>query len=684
MHRNVRLAASLALVVLGAASAAALGADKAALDAAFAELVKYDWGADRAPLNTIEQAVVASHGDAAARKDLEKRLDAALGGEAKQAGKQFVCRQLSLIGTADSVPALAALLPDKDLSHMARYALERMPCPEAVAAMRAALPKAAGLQKVGIINSLGVRRDEQAVDALLPLLKDADAQIAAAAAASLGRIGSPKAIAPLAELRRSPPKGLQVVVFDASLDLAAALLKAGNKAEAEKIYTELNADNQPPAVRKAAFQGLVAVRPGQSTPMLMKALSGTDEAMRGLALRLIRETPGEEATKAFAAELSKLPAAGQAAMIDALGARGDAAARDAIVASLKSPDAKVKLAALKALGSVGNASDAAVLIAAMSSAAAGEAPAATASLTQLKGDAVNRAIVAAIPSAKPAVKAALLSVLSARAAREAAADIAKCAGDADPAVAAAAVDALGLLGSAEQLAALIEAAKAAKDDHQRTNVQTAVIAVCGRDGAKCEPILLGSLKDVKMPARGVLLAGLARIGGPKALAAVKADAASADAEAKDAAIRILAEWPDAAAADDLLIIASGPGDNVHRVLALRGYIRLARSADEAQRLGMLKKAKPLATQVNEQKLLLGALGTCPSAEALQIVLPDLDKPALVNEAAAAATQIGGKLPKDHAALVRQAMTKVIENVKDRRSRARRDAEQILGRLGPKP
>ncbi len=34
-----------------------------------------------------------------------------------------------VIGTAESVPALAALLPDKDLSHMARYALERIPAP---------------------------------------------------------------------------------------------------------------------------------------------------------------------------------------------------------------------------------------------------------------------------------------------------------------------------------------------------------------------------------------------------------------------------------------------------------------------------------------------------------------------------------------------------------------------------
>ena len=39
--------------------------------------------------------------------------------------KQAACRGLRKIGTAKSVPALAALLPDEELSSMARFALER-------------------------------------------------------------------------------------------------------------------------------------------------------------------------------------------------------------------------------------------------------------------------------------------------------------------------------------------------------------------------------------------------------------------------------------------------------------------------------------------------------------------------------------------------------------------------------
>ena len=39
------------------------------LDQAFEALKTYDWGTDRKPLEEIDEAVIASHGDAAARRN---------------------------------------------------------------------------------------------------------------------------------------------------------------------------------------------------------------------------------------------------------------------------------------------------------------------------------------------------------------------------------------------------------------------------------------------------------------------------------------------------------------------------------------------------------------------------------------------------------------------------------------
>jgi len=227
------------------------------LDAAFDALKTYDWGTDRNVLKPIDDAVAASHGDAATRTGLEKNLAAVLGTDAKQAAKDYACRKLSLIASADSVPALAALLTDPKLSHMGRYALERMPCDEAVAAMRGALPKVKGRVKVGVINSLAVRRDAASTAALTALLKDSDAQVAGAAASALGDIGTSEAGKALAGFVASPPEGLALVAADAYLTCAERLAAAGKKLEAVAIYKALNKPEQPQHVQVAAKRGML-------------------------------------------------------------------------------------------------------------------------------------------------------------------------------------------------------------------------------------------------------------------------------------------------------------------------------------------------------------------------------------------------------------------------------------------
>ena len=111
--------------------------------------------------------------------------------------KMEACRVLSVKGTPEAIPALAPLLLDEKLAHMARYALEPMPYPEAGDVLRDALGKTSGLLKVGIISSLASRKDEQAVPEIAKLLPDADAQVAQAAAKALGDMATPAAAAAL-------------------------------------------------------------------------------------------------------------------------------------------------------------------------------------------------------------------------------------------------------------------------------------------------------------------------------------------------------------------------------------------------------------------------------------------------------------------------------------------------------
>lgn len=231
--------------------------DRTRVDEAFEVLKTYDWGTDRDTLNPIDEAVVATQGDAAGRKELETRLLAVLTSGASRSAKDYVCRTLKTMATAESVPALAALLPDADLSHIARYALERIPAAEAGAAMRQALPKLPDALKVGTIGSLGVRGDAGSVAALAGFLHHADPAVVRAAACALANIGSPEAGKALGDFAKKAPEGVRPAAIDACLVCAERLLADGNKAESLALYKSLSGEDQPKHVRLAAKRGLL-------------------------------------------------------------------------------------------------------------------------------------------------------------------------------------------------------------------------------------------------------------------------------------------------------------------------------------------------------------------------------------------------------------------------------------------
>jgi HEAT repeat protein len=244
-------------LVAGTATAAVAQTDSAAVDKALETLKTYDWGADREVLKPIDMAIIATQGDAAARRALEKSLVNALAGGISRSAQDYVCRRLRVVGTTQSVEALAALLPAEDTSHIARYSLERIPEEKAAKAMRDALPKVSKKLKPGIIGSLGVRRDKKSIKVFSKLLGDSDIQVAKAAAQSLGLIGTPAAAKELSKFAKKASANMKLPVADASLVCAEQLLADGEKSEAVALYKELGGDDQPTHVKAAAMKGIL-------------------------------------------------------------------------------------------------------------------------------------------------------------------------------------------------------------------------------------------------------------------------------------------------------------------------------------------------------------------------------------------------------------------------------------------
>jgi hypothetical protein len=104
-------------------------------------------------------------------REKERKLISILNSDAPPEDKAVPCKQLAIYGSKEAVPALSPLLLDPKLASWARVALEAIPDPAADEALRAAMDKVQGNLLVGVINSIGVRRDPQAFNPLVKKLK---------------------------------------------------------------------------------------------------------------------------------------------------------------------------------------------------------------------------------------------------------------------------------------------------------------------------------------------------------------------------------------------------------------------------------------------------------------------------------------------------------------------------------
>jgi HEAT repeat protein len=230
--------------------------NETALRAAFVVLNTYGEGSDRGGLLPIDQAVAASPSERSSQAGLESELLNALRTRRSSVTGEYVCSKLALIGSEASVPALAALLADPQLSTSARNALEAIPGTAASKALRNNLVKVSDAQKVGVINSLGVRRDPKCVSLLAPLMRDERLDLAIAAIAAIGEIATIKAAGALQKFLPQAAQTLRDPLADAALVCAERLSAEGHKDEAQLLYRMLI--DSPCAVRfkDAGRQGL--------------------------------------------------------------------------------------------------------------------------------------------------------------------------------------------------------------------------------------------------------------------------------------------------------------------------------------------------------------------------------------------------------------------------------------------
>jgi HEAT repeat protein len=607
-----------------------------------------------------------------AQSEKEKPHIATLTSDSPKPEKALACKHLAIHGTGQAVPALAALLSDPELASWSRIALEAIPDPAADEALRQAMGKLDDKLLVGVINSIGVRRDAKAVEALAQKLKDGDALVASAAAASLGKIGGeqaasvlqPALTAGVPEVRSAAAEGLVLV--------AERFLADGDRERATKVYDAVRQTGQLPKQRiQEATRGAILARQAAGIPLLIEQLKSQDEDAFAIALRTARELVGGDVTEAIVAELGKSPPERQALMILAIADRKDAREKvlPVVMSALEKGAPPVRVMAATVLETLGDASAVPALVEAAASDNAELAQAARTSLSRLEGKEVDAALFARLQQSGGRMRQVLIELAEQRRLEGALPIFLQSAQDNDPAVRTTALVAIGAIGTDKQMPDLVGLLQKA-EPAQRDAIERAVMSIAGRWRKESVPHLMPLAKSGDNATRIAALRALGGCGGPEALGAVQAATKDAQEAVRDEAVRVLSTWPnrwpeDAAVIEPLLSLAKSAEKPAHRVLGLRGYLQHLQGNKKMpsnQRLERIKEAMPLATRAEEKRLAISALAAIGSPGALDALAAFAADETVSDEACTSILTLArnDRLPKDAR---RKALEAVAQNSK---------------------
>lgn len=667
----MKIRLSVLLAAFWGLSWAAAGAalDSSSLKAALEQHRQYEFGQSRRGLVEIERQIASVYQQPEELAKAEAVLLEVLQSDCSFALKDFICRQLSIIGTARSVPVLAGLLKEPKTAALAEYALVRIPSEEVDRVLAEHLASADPSIQIGLLSTLGLRKSKPSVSAIAPLMTASDLSVAEAAIGALGQIGTAEAAQALEQRAEQTAPALKNRLADSLLACADHLRQQAGVAEAEKIYAKVYRN---PAysdlIHSAALQGLVeTVAPAERDRLLLEALSGSEEQVRMTAVQAACRLGRAEVIGKIRRQMNDLSVLEQVRFVAALGEFKAPSAKETALACLSSESDEVVLAALETLSVVGDAS----CVKPLSQTAAAADPrirqAAREALVQLPDAKADEALAdllnqADFQSGKADQAVEWVRAAGQRNVRAALPALIRAASAESRPLRREALEALTLIAEPADLAQMIDLLRARPD----SDVIKMLAAVGRKEGPQkgvAKPVLdfLNTAPGPESIAAAYQLLG--QLGDPDSLEVLRAGLRSENPALQEAAFRGLTDWPGPEVMEEMKQLAAEGKSESRRVLAFRAYVRMIRQSEQSssEKGRLLTEALALAPRESEKKIVLAALGQYPDERTLEAAVDCLGVESIRAEAQAAVLAICERLASKQPQLCKNALRKVLES-----------------------
>lgn len=616
----------LAAILVSRAHAASR---QGAVEDAWNALPRYEYGQDMAPLLTIDRVVIQAMATPESRQACAARLaDLLTADETTLAAQQYICLKLREIGTPAEVPILNRLLTDPETSEMARQALQAIPGPAASQALQSALDQLEGTLLVGVINSLGARRDANAGAELMRLADSKDKRVAAAALWALGNIGDEQArsflLARATQAGPPTPRGLAVPLLRSARQSA----HRGEKDSTKAIFDHLAQQDQAAGTRAAALEGLLHLQEENSDATVVNWLTSSDKQRQQVALGHLRVLSPDQ-LDTLLARLPDLTYSGQMAVIELAASRRGKDVLPVVMSLIEKDNVELKLAGIGCLGMIGDAAAIPTLLELFAdpdpvSGAAQDA------LLALPREPVTSALLDALRK-RPKIRGPVIAALVKLKCYEAIDPLIEIASHSDPSIHEPALK--GLRGIADpdehDIPRLVNLLLETQPGRHQDEVEKTILLVTDKLPPAADPskLVRQAVESAPRSKAPKYLPLLGRLGGEPALKTIQSALESSDSRTRTAAIRGLCNWPNAEVAEQLLDIAEDSQDKTLHRWALRAYVRVVTLESDrppAETLSMLKNAMELAQVVDDKRLVLERAATIRTMDTVNWLAEFLD------------------------------------------------------------
>ena len=559
---------------------------------------------------------------------------------------------LQTSGDETTVAVLKPYLTNDDLCLHACRTLVAIGSEQAAQLLHTQLKENKAADPAAFIKALGDLQYQAAGADIFKLTDSEDNRIQQSAHYALARIGYPPAGTGLqnATLNGSP------LERQAAVDLYLTWLKNQNDNDLLiSACREIIADNDHrynDQSKLAALHTLVSARQAAALPEVLGLVRKGDRKARFGALEMTYGMPDASVTRGLIDLLKDVSAEIRSEIIYTLGRRGEKEALEAVSGYLTDDSSDVRSAAVISCVQIGHETAVPQLLNALyQNTSPADQNLLKQALLDLPVSSYSELFENPFGKAPVQTKITVLELIAERHISGQIQLVMTMLAEDSLRVRLAALNTLSVIAGSDQIQPLLKFLLENNDSVQKRAAAETLAEIAGKEKDRTKRV--EQFVDVYPAAttddRTYLLSILKKLAGNEALHFVQRQSETAGSnEEREAALRTLVTWPGSEAVEPLITLAGKSGNQTHRILAIRGCLQLLGENDlgSLYETDICQRLMKSANRQEEKQMILAALGSIRSAEAMTEAATHIADPALAIAAVKAVETIADNEDKE--------------------------------------